>query len=536
MPDRPSHAALARAELYDTTLRDGSQAEGISFSVEDKLSIAQKLDELGIDYIEGGWPGSNPKDAEFFERAKKLKLKHAQIAAFSMTRRAGVAVEKDENIQALLDAETPVVTFVGKSWDLHVRKVLETSLEENLGMIADSIAYMKSKGKKVVYDAEHFFDGYKANPAYAMQTIKAAAKAGADCIVLCETNGGALPQEVTEIVAKARQELPNAKLGIHAHNDSDLAVANSLAAVSGGATQVQGTINGIGERCGNANLVSIIANLRLKMGVDCLSDAQLRKLKEVSAYVSERANKAPNPYQPFVGDSAFSHKGGMHASAVAKEESSYQHINPELVGNRKHITVSELSGRSNVLSKAKELGIDLSESKDVAKRVVDTVKEMESRGFAFEGAEASFELLLRRELPGYKRPFELVDFMVVVERGRRAASPKDESLAEAMVKVQVDGVVKHTAADGDGPVNALDGALRSGLVDFYPNLRKVALTDYKVRIVDEASGTGAAVRVLIDSTDGTHRWSTVGCSTNIIDASWMALADSVEYFLLKYGR
>ena len=527
-------------ELYDTTLRDGSQAEGVSFSVEDKVKIAYKLDELGIKYIEGGWPGSNPKDAEFFERAKKLKLKQAQIAAFSMTRRANVAVEKDENIKALLDAETPVVTFVGKSWDLHVIKVLETSLEENLGMIADSIAYMKSKGKKVFYDAEHFFDGYKANPGYAMQTIKAAAKAGADCIVLCETNGGVLPDDVADIVAKVKQELPKANLGIHAHNDSELGVANSLAAVKSGVTQVQGTINGLGERCGNANLVSIIANLKLKYGNDCISDAQLAKLKETSAYLYEILNRAPNPFQPYVGESAFSHKGGMHASAVAKVEHSYQHIEPEKVGNKKRVTVSELSGRSNVITKAKEFGIDLSKHKDVAKKVVDTVKEMENKGFAFEGAEASFELLLRRELPGYKKPFDLVDFMVVVERSRRSngkgVSQADDSLAEATVKVRVDGTLQHTAAEGDGPVNALDNALRKALAQFYPKISVIKLADFKVRIVDGSVGTEASVRVFIDSTDGQRHWTTVGASPNIIDASWLALADSLEYWLTKYGK
>ncbi|MBI3744403.1 MAG: citramalate synthase, partial [Chloroflexi bacterium] len=395
----------------------------------------------------------------------------------------------------------------------------------------------KAKGKKVIFDAEHFFDGYKANPDYALQTIKVAAKAGAQCIVLCETNGGALPNNVQETVAAVKHAMPNVALGIHTHNDGDLAVANALAAVEAGVTQVQGTINGIGERCGNANLISIIANLKLKLGIDCVTDGQLRRLKEVANYVSETANRPPNPFQPFIGDSAFSHKGGMHASAVAKLEQSYQHIEPDKVGNTKRVTVSELSGRSNVIAKAKELGIDISKDKDIAKKVVENVKLLESRGFTFEGAEASFELLLRRSLRGYKQPFDLVDFMVLVERRRRTSSKNSagDSLAEAMVKVSVDGIIKHTAAEGDGPVNALDEALRRALVEFYPRLRQIKLTDYKVRIIDETRGTEAAVRVLIDSTDGEHRWTTVGSSPNIIDASWMALADSLEYWLLKYG-
>ncbi len=525
---------MAATELYDTTLRDGTQAVGISLSVEDKLRIAEKLDGLGIKYIEGGWPGSNPKDAEFFERAKDLDLKHAAIVAFSSTRRAGGQVETDPNIVALLDSGAPVVTLVGKSWDLHVKNVLETSLEENLNMIADSISYLKSKGLSVIYDAEHFFDGYKADPEYALQTVKVASKAGAECIVLCDTNGGSLPAEVTAIVETVAGAV-DTPLGIHAHNDGDLAVANSLAAVAGGVVQVQGTINGIGERCGNANLVSVIANLKLKQGIDCVSDEQLANLKDVASFVGERANQSPNPYQPFVGDNAFSHKAGLHASAMAKDEQSYQHIDPTKVGNVKSVVVSELSGRSNVLAKAKEIGIDLSAQKDVTKRVVDEIKDLESRGYVFEGAEASFALLLRRAMPGYKAPFDLVDFMVVAERRRRSSTrnDSDESLAEAMVKVRVDGVLMHTAAEGDGPVNALDQALRRALVQFYPNLSAVRLTDYKVRIVDETAGTEAAVRVLIDSSDHERHWSTVGASTNVIDASWFALADSLEYWLIS---
>ena len=525
-----------QTEIYDTTLRDGSQTEGISFSVEDKLRIAAKLDEIGVKYIEGGWPGSNPKDAEFFERAKGLKLANATITAFASTRKANGNVETDPTVQALLDAETEVVCLVAKSSEFHVTHVLETSLEENLNMIADTVSYLKSKGRQVFMDAEHFFDGYKLNPEYAMQTLKVADQAGADRIILCDTNGGSLPHEIKTIVEEVVKSI-DAPLGIHAHNDGDLAVANSLAAVEGGAVQVQGTINGIGERCGNANLISVIANLKLKLGDDAVADEQLAKLKKVASFVNETANRIPNPFQPFVGESAFTHKAGLHASAMAKVESSYQHIDPQRVGNVKRVLVSELAGRSNVLAKAKELGIDIGPNKDVAAKVVDQVKKLESKGFVFEGAEASFELLLRRAMPDYHSPFELVDFMVLVERRRRAPMRgEEETLSEAMVKVRVDGSQMHTAAEGDGPVNALDEALRRALAQFYPAVSEIKLKDYKVRILNESEGTDAAVRVLIDSTDGDHHWTTVGCSTNIIDASWMALADSLEYWLVKYGR
>ena len=526
---------MRQIELYDTTLRDGAQAEGVSFSLEDKVRIAQKLDELGIHYIEGGWPGSNPKDVEFFEKAKHLELKSAIIVAFSSTRKANTSVEKDPNIGAVLDSGVKVATLVGKSWDLHVTQVLETSLEENLDMIADSISYLKAKGLSVFYDAEHFFDGYGANPDYALQTIQVAARAGADHIVLCDTNGGSLPQEVTNIIGKVRKTV-GTPLGVHCHNDSDLAVVNSQAAVSAGVIQVQGTINGIGERCGNANLISIIANLKLKLGIDCITDEQLGRLKEVSAFVNEVANRVPNPFQPYVGDSAFTHKGGLHASAMARVESSYQHIPPEKVGNNKRVLVSELSGRSNIVSKGKELGIDLAPNGAVTKRVLEQVKELEGKGYVYEGAEASFEMLLRRAMPDYHTPFELVDFMVLVEKRRRAPTKgsADQSLAEAMVKVRVDGAIIHTAAEGNGPINALDEALRRALVQFYPSLAAVKLVDYKVRIVDETQGTATSVRVIIESTDGERRWGTVGCSTNVIEASWLALVDSLEYWLLKH--
>jgi len=518
----------APIKLYDTTLRDGAQMEGISFSVADKLKIARRLDKLGVHYIEGGWPGSNPKDAEFFARVRGLNLQQAIIAAFGSTRRAGTKAEEDANLAALLDASTPAVALVGKSWTLHVSRVLRTTPDENLRMISESVAYLKAHGREVIYDAEHFFDGYKANPRYALQTLQAAAEAGADCLVLCDTNGGTLPSQVADIVREVKAAFPDIPLGIHAHNDSELAVANSLAAVEAGVTHVQGTINGYGERCGNANLCSVIANLQLKLGLPVLSDVQLRQLSEVSHLVSELANVKPNPYQPYVGHSAFAHKGGIHVDAVMKVAESYQHIDPALVGNQSRVLVSELAGRGNIISKAAELGLDLDGDKEQARRVLRKVKELESRGFQFEGAEGSFELLLRRAQPDYRPPFELLDFLVLVEQRQGT-----EILAEATVKVRVGDQIMHTAAEGNGPVNALDRAIRKALLRFYPGLDRVQLTDYKVRILDEEAGTAAAVRVLIQASDGRHSWSTVGSSTNIIEASWQALADSLELPLLR---
>ena len=524
---------MAHVQIYDTTLRDGAQQEGLSLSVEDKLKIAHKLDELGVHYIEGGWPGSNPKDAEFFVRAQSLKLSNATVVAFGSTRRANIKADHDANLLALVDSKAPVCTLVAKSWDLHVTQVLETSLEENLAMIADSVAFLKSKGRRVFLDAEHFFDGFKANPSYALQAVKVAAEAGAECVILCDTNGGALPHEVSEIVARVKQET-DVPLGIHAHNDGDTAVANSLSAVQAGAEQVQGTINGYGERCGNANLISTIANLKLKLGTDCIADEKLQRLTEVSLYVSQIVNRPPNSFQPYVGTSAFSHKGGIHAAAVAKVEQSYQHIPPETVGNVKRVVVSELSGRSNILTKVQELGIDVTLSQEHTRSLLEHIKLQESRGFQYEGAEASFELLVRRLMPDYVPPFTLVDFMVMVENRRRTPADEDSDLlAEATVKVRVDSEVMHTAAEGNGPVNALDNALRKGLLQVYPSLEAIRLTDYKVRVVDQGHSTGAIVRVLIESTDGEHIWHTVGASTNIIKASWMALADSVEYWLVR---
>jgi len=525
---------VMQVQLYDTTLRDGAQREGISFSVTDKLDILQKLDGMGIHFVEGGWPGSNPKDAEFFDRARNLKLDNATLVAFGSTRRARGKAEDDANIQALVDSGVKAVTLVGKSSALQVSQVLETTLEENINMITDSIRYLKSKGLTVFYDAEHFFDGFKANADYALSCVKAAAEAGADCVVLCDTNGGTLPGEITAAV-EAAKEATAVSIGIHAHNDAELGVANTLAAVAAGAVQVQGTINGYGERCGNANLCSIIPALKLKMGIDCVTDEQLSRMTEISHYISEIANLIPDPFSPYVGFSAFGHKGGMHVSAVSKWENSYQHIDPTLVGNRPRVLVSELSGRVNIIYKAKELGIDLPEKGKEAKDILNKVKSLEGRGFQYENAEASFEVLLRRAQPDYKPPFELVDFMVVVETRRRQPTKRslEETLSEAMIKVRVGNEIMHTAAEGNGPVNALDQALRKGLLQVYPSLAQVKLVDYKVRILEESEGTESQVRVLIESSDGVNEWRTVGSSANIIEASWMALADSMEYWLLR---
>ncbi len=527
---------MSSIQLYDTTLRDGAQSEGISFSAVDKLHIARKLDGLGVHFIEGGWPGSNPKDVEFFEKARGLKLSNSSLVAFGSTRRPGARARDDANLLALEGAGTKVVTIVGKSSEAQVTQVLETTLEENLGMVADSIRYLKSRGLTVFFDAEHFFDGFKVNSNYALRVLAVAAEAGADCLVLCDTNGGSLPSEIVIAVEAVKRMAAATPLGIHTHNDGELAVANSLAAVLAGVSQVQGTINGYGERCGNANLCSIIPALKLKLGIDCVTDAQLAKLTEVSHYVSEVANLTSDPYSPYVGASAFSHKGGLHASGMAKWDRSYQHIDPLKVGNRPRVVVSELSGRSNIVYKAKELGIDLPSRGKEVQRLLEQIKQAESRGFQYENAEASFEMLLRRADPAYQSPFELVDFMVVVETRRRMPTRSDheETLSEAMIKVRVDGEVMHTAAEGNGPVNALDQALRKALLQFYPSLATVKLVDYKVRILEESTGTESQVRVLIESSDGVNEWRTVGSSTNIIEASWLALADAVEYWLARH--
>jgi 2-isopropylmalate synthase len=521
-------------KLYDTTLRDGAQKEGISFSVVDKLNIARKLDELGVRFIEGGWPGSNPKDVEFFQRAKNLNLAKSLVVAFGSTRQAGAKAEADANLRALADVGVETVTIVGKSSELQVTRVLETSLEENLAMIGDSIRYLKGRGLTVFFDAEHFFDGFKANPEYAQRCLAVAAEAGAGCLVLCDTNGGSLPGEIVTAIVAVKDEVA-APLGIHTHNDGGLAVANTLAAVGVGVSQVQGTINGYGERCGNANLCSIIPNLKLKMRIDCVTDDELARLAEVSHYVSEVANLVPDISQPYTGASAFSHKGGLHASALAKWSESYQHIDPSRVGNQPRVVVSELSGRGNIIYKAKELGLTLPAEGEELKELLGRIKWLESRGFQYENAEASFELLIRRARPDYEPLFERVDFMVVVEKRRRPPTREEleEMLSEATVKVRVGSEIMHTAAEGNGPVNALDHALRKALLRFYPDLASVRLVDYKVRILEESIGTESQVRVLIESSDGVSQWRTVGSSTNIIEASWLALADSLEYWLLK---
>jgi len=510
--------------LFDTTLRDGTQSEGLSLSVEDKLKIATLLDGFGIHYIEGGWPASNPKDSEFFRRARALKLRQAKLTAFGSTRKAGVRGQDDANLRALLEAETPAVAIFGKSWRLHVERVLETTAEENLAMIADSVAFLKENRREVVYDAEHFFDGYRADPAYALSTVEAAARAGADWIVLCDTNGGSLPAWVTRVVGEVRARL-GTPLGAHTHNDGEMAVANALAAVEAGCTQVQGTINGYGERCGNANLVSIIPALQLKMGHRCVPAESLTRLTELSRTVSEIANLNPDPHAPYVGVSAFAHKGGVHVAAVEKVAESYEHVPPELVGNRRHAVVSELSGRGNVRVRADALGLD---ARGQEKEVVATVKELENKGYQFEAAEGSFELLVRRSRKGYRAPFEVLDLVVTAEKRGGGAM-----LAEATVKLRVGSETVHTAAEGTGPVHALDRALRKALLPHYPGLADVRLADYKVRILDPEAATGARTRVLIEAAHGEERWSTIGVSENIIEASGQALADSLELKLLR---
>ncbi|MCK8826193.1 citramalate synthase [Natroniella acetigena] len=510
-------------QIYDTTLRDGTQREGISYSTEDKLKITKKLDQLGVDYIEGGWPGSNPKDIEYFKSVKELNLKSAKITAFGSTRRSKIKPEDDQNLQAILDSGVEVATIFGKTWDLHVTDALNTTLEENLEMIESSVRYLKEHGLEVHFDAEHFFDGYQANPKYALKVLQAAEKGGADTLVLCDTNGGTMPFEVEEIIVEIKDKLKTS-LGIHAHNDAGVAVANSLIAYESGAEHIQGTINGFGERCGNANLSSTLPNLKLKYGVDFISDGELKRLTETSRYISEVANLTPPTHKPYVGDSSFAHKGGIHVSAILREPKTYEHIDPELVGNKRRVLVSELSGKSNLIYKAQELGIDIKEGSIDLHQVLSKIKELEHQGYYFEGAEASFKLLLEKATGKYNKLFDLEGVRIITEKTEEL-NPN----SEATIKVRVNGKRVHTAAEGEGPVNALDYALRKALCEFYPELEEIHLIDYKVRVLEGNDGTAAKVRVLIESSDGQETWGTVGVSTNIIEASWQALVDSIEY-------
>lgn len=513
--------------IYDTTLRDGSQGEGISFSLDDKLKIAKKLDELGVAYIEGGWPGSNPKDLEFFRQVKNIEFKNSKIAAFSSTRRAGIPIKQDNNIKTLLESGAKTAAIFGKSWDFHVLRALETTLEENLRMVRDTVSYLKDKGLEVIFDGEHFFDGYINNPDYALQVLKTAEEAGADWIVLCDTNGGTMPWEVEKIILEVRKHI-NAPLGIHAHNDSACAVTNSLVAVRAGCTQVQGTMNGFGERCGNADLCAVIPNLELKMGLKCLPEGKLRHLTEAAHYISEIANMPHHNNQPFVGYGAFAHKGGVHVSALLKDSLTYEHINPEDVGNHRRVLVSELSGLSNLLYKAREFNMDINNYDSRTREVIKMIKELENQGFQFEGADASLELLLRKGFGQCEDFFKLNNLKIILEK-----SEEEKITSEAMIKVTVGDKVFHTAAEGDGPVNALDNCLRKALTEVYPEISEMHLTDYKVRVLNGNEGTAAKVRVLIESSDQTSKWSTVGVSENIIEASWQALVDSINYLLMK---
>ena len=516
-----------QVEIYDTTLRDGAQGEGINFSVADKLRIAEKLDSFGVHYIEGGWPGSNPKDLEFFKQAARRKWRSAQIAAFSMTRRKGVAVESDDLMRQILEAETPVVTIVGKTWLLHVKEVLRATPEENLAMIGDTVKFLKDHGKIVFYDAEHSFDGFKDEADYALATWQAAEKAGADGVVLCDTNGGCLPEEIARITAHAKGKL-NCALGIHTHDDSGVGVANALAGIAAGATQVQGTVNGYGERTGNCNLISVIPLLHFKLHKTCVPAKSLPKLKELSEFVDEIANLRHNPRQPWVGATAFAHKGGMHVHAIDRVSRSYEHIEPEAVGNSRRVLVSDMSGRTNILMKAAELGFKFKPDSAELKTITARVKELENAGYEFEAADGSMSLLIRAALDSKFAPhFRIETYHVSMRRDQK------ESICEATVKVRVGDEVAHTVADGDGPVNALDAALRRALVKFFPPLKTVELTDYKVRIINGTTGTAAKTRVLITSSDGKREWGTVGVSENIIEASLQALVDSMEFALLK---
>lgn len=518
---------MAKVKLYDTTLRDGSQAEGISYSVMDKIRIAEELDKIGIHFIEGGWPGSNPKDREFFEKISQSNLKNSKIAAFSMTRRPKIKASQDSNIAALLKSKAHVITIVGKTWDFHVTEVLKTTLDENLAMIMDTVSFLIKKGFVVFYDAEHFFEAYQANREYALKTLNSAQNAGAQALCLCDTNGGTLPAQITTVIREIKHAI-KVDLGIHCHNDAGVAIANSLAAIDAGATIVQGTINGYGERCGNADLIPIIANLKIKLKINCIPDQQLKQLTHLSHFVSEISNMRVKNEQPFVGDSAFAHKGGMHINAIMKNPLTYEHIDPALVGNKRRILVSELGGKTGILLRAKDLNYDLSKGDPQTKKILELVQDLEHKGFQFEAAEASFQILMQKHLKKFKGFFELEGFKVVIEKHQ------DKKItSEAIIKLKVNGIKEHTAAEGDGPINALDNALRKALRDFYPTLAKMHLSDFKVRVLDEKAGTAAKVRVLIQSQDEKDIWNTIGVHENIIEASWQALVDSVEYKLLK---
>ncbi len=513
--------------LYDTTLRDGTQGEGFQLSGLDKLRIAKRLDEFGIDYIEGGWPGSNPKDIEFFREAKSLQLSHAKLAAFGSTRRANVAVEDDPQVRLLLEAETPVVTIFGKSWELQVTEVLRTTVEENRAMIRETVAHLVENGREVIYDAEHFFDGYKEGPDHALATLQAAADGGAACLVLCDTNGGTLPAEIAEICQAVRAHLPGTPLGIHTHNDCELGVANAIAAIGAGATQVQGTINGYGERTGNCNLTSVIPIAQLKLGMEIVP--HLEQLRDLSYFVDDISNNPHFARAAFVGRTAFAHKGGMHVNAVQKLARSYEHIVPGSVGNSQNILVSELSGQSNILIKAREMGIPLEKGSPEAAGILRRVKELENEGYSYEAAGGSLEILIRRELGDYEKPFELKEYHSSFRKYRDGHPP----VCEATVKISVGGTLELTVAEGQGVVNALDLALRKALLPFYPEIAGVSLVDYKVRILDGLEATAAKIRVLIVSTAGDESWGTVGVSDNIIEASWLALVDGIDLFLQR---
>lgn len=516
-------------QIYDTTLRDGSQGEGINFSVTDKLRLAERLEAFGVHFIEGGWPGSNPKDIEFFEQAKKRRFKNARLAAFGSTRRKGVAVEQDDQVLLLLAAQTPVVTIFGKTWLLHVKEVLKTTPDENLAMIGDTIRFLKDQGRYVIYDAEHALDGFKDDPEYALATWRAAQEAGADNVTLCDTNGGSLPSEIIRAIEAMRKNL-TVPIGIHTHNDIGLGVANALVAVEKGAVLVQGTINGYGERTGNCNLTSVIPNLALKMSKSCVPESSLIKLKDLSQYVDEIANLRHDPRQPWVGVTAFAHKGGMHVNAVQKLARSFEHINPELVGNNRRVLVSDLAGRSNIVMKAQELGFPITNETPELKTILSRIKDLEHHGYEFEAAEGSLVLLIRKTVEKVEPLFVVNAYHVSMRRDGA------NSLCEATIKVRVGDQYAHTVAEGDGPINALDKALRTALMEFYPALKEVQLTDYKVRILDSEDGTAAKTRVLIESSDGKENWGTVGVSTNIVEASLQALIDSIEYCLMKRQR